>query len=143
MNQNAIFLPFLVLMSLTIVVWFVMYARRIPLSIRSGLHPNKLTPQELARISPPAVSNPSDNLKNLFELPVIFYALTLYLYVVGEVDALYLALAWTFVGLRIAHSIVHCTFNTVLVRFGIYVLSALVLWAMVVRALLQFTSSMA
>jgi hypothetical protein len=34
-----------------------------------------LTPAKLAELSPPAVANPSDNLKNLFELPVIFYAL--------------------------------------------------------------------
>lgn len=138
MSQTDIFAPFFVLMLLTIVVWFVMYARRIPLSIRSGLHPNKLTPQELARISPPKVSNPSDNLKNLFELPVIFYAMSIYLYVTGQVDSFYLSLAWAFAGLRVAHSIVHCTFNTVLLRFGIYVVSALALWAIVLRAFVQY-----
>ena len=141
MNQADIFFPFLVLILLTIIVWFVMYARRIPLSVRSGLHPNKLTPQELARISPPEVSNPSDNLKNLFELPVIFYALSLYLYVTAQVDEWYVGLAWAFVGLRIAHSAVHCTFNTVLLRFGIYVVSSLVLWAMVLRAVVQYLQS--
>lgn len=138
MNQADIFFPFFLLILLTVIVWFVMYARRIPLSMRSGLHPNQLTPQELARISPPAVSNPSDNLKNLFELPVIFYALAVYLYVTGLVDSFYLSLAWVFVGLRIAHSLVHCTFNTVLLRFGIYVVSALVLWTMVVSAFIQY-----
>jgi len=35
---------------------------------------------EFARLSPPAVANPSDNLKNLFELPTIFYALMLCLH---------------------------------------------------------------
>jgi hypothetical protein len=84
------------------------------------------------------VSNPSDNLRNLFELPVIFYALALYLYVAGRVDSPYLSMAWIFVVLRILHSLVHCTFNKVLLRFGIYVVSALVLWAMVLRALVQF-----
>jgi hypothetical protein len=137
-DQASIFMPFFVLILLTIVVWIVMYARRIPLTLRSGLHPNQLTPQELARISPPGVSNPSDNLKNLFEVPVIFYALALYLYVSGQVDSLYVVLAWIFVGLRVAHSLVHCTFNTILLRFGIYIVSTLTLWAMVARAFIEY-----
>lgn len=69
MSQTAIFLPFVGTMLLTIVVWFYMYARRIPFIMRSNLTPQQLTPSELARLSPPDVANPSDNLKNLFELP--------------------------------------------------------------------------
>ena len=37
------------------------------------------------------MSNPSDNLKNLFEMPVLFYALSLYLYATSQVDGLYVA----------------------------------------------------
>jgi len=73
MNQTAIFAPFLTMMLLTLIVWFYMYSRRIPLIQKSKIDPNALTAAELARISPPAVSNPSDNLKNLFELPTLFY----------------------------------------------------------------------
>jgi hypothetical protein len=72
MIQTAIFAPFLTTMLLTLVVWFYMYSRRIPLIQSSKINPNKLTPAELARISPPSVSNPSDNLKNLFELPRLY-----------------------------------------------------------------------
>ena len=69
MNQTAIFLPFVGTMLLTMVVWLYMYARRIPFILRNKLSPQQLTPVELARLSPAAVANPSDNLKNLFELP--------------------------------------------------------------------------
>jgi hypothetical protein len=134
MNQSAIFAPFLIMMLLTLVVWIYMYSRRIPLIQQSKIDPNSLTAAELARISPPAASNPSDNLKNLFELPTLFYAIALYLYVTHQVDEPYLVAAWIFVTFRVLHSAVHCTVNIVLLRFWLYCLSSLALWFMIVRA---------
>jgi hypothetical protein len=134
MNQGTIFAPFLTVMLLTLVVWFYMYSRRIPFLQKSRVDLNTLTAAELARISPRAVSNPSDNLKNLFELPTLFYGLVLFLYVTNKVDATYLAAAWVFAGFRILHSAVHCTVNIVLVRFWLYCIAALALWFMLARA---------
>jgi hypothetical protein len=65
-------------------------------------------PGARARRSPPGVSNPSDNFKNLFEIPVIFYALALVLFVTGQVDAAYVTAAWVFAAFRALHSAVHC-----------------------------------
>jgi len=134
MKPDLIFQPMLVMMGLTLIVWVYMYARRIPFITQSGLRPDQVTPAELARLSPPSVSNPSDNLKNLFELPTVFYAIALYLHAVGQVDGVYVVLAWVFVGFRILHSAVHCTVNIVLLRFWLYAISAVALWVMVVRA---------
>ena len=134
MKPDVIFQPMLVMMGLTLIVWVYMYARRIPFITQSGLRPDQVTPAELARLSPPSVSNPSDNLKNLFELPTVFYAIALYLHAVGQVDGVYVVLAWVFVGFRILHSAVHCTVNIVLLRFWLYAISAVALWVMVVRA---------
>ena len=134
MNQTAIFAPLLAVMLLTMIVWFYMYSKRIPLIQKSKIDPNKLTAAELARISPPSVSNPSDNLKNLFELPTLFYGVVLYLFIVNKVDETYLSAAWIFAGFRVLHSAVHCTVNIVLLRFWLYCISALALWFMVVRA---------
>lgn len=133
MNQTQIVFPFVGTMLLTIVVWAYMYARRIPFITRSKLTPEQLTPSELARLSPPDVASPSDNLKNLFELPTIFYAAVLYLYAAREVDAFYLGAAWVFFAFRVLHSVVHCTFNFVPLRFWLYAISALALWFMVLR----------
>jgi len=133
MNQANIFVPFVGTMLLTMVVWLYMYARRIPFILRSKLSPEQLTPLELARLSPPEVSNPSDNLKNLFELPTIFYAAVLYLFATQQVDAVYLVAAWGFFAFRILHSAVHCTFNLVPLRFWLYAISALALWFIVLR----------
>src|SRR5689334_16380478 len=111
MNPQSIFAPFLAQMLLTLVVWVYMYSRRIPFIMNLQLKPEQLTPAELARLSPPAVSNPSDNLKNLFEIPTLFYALVLYLFVAQRVDGVYVAAAWVFVAFRASHSAMHCTAN--------------------------------
>ena len=136
MNSMSIFAPFFAMIGLTIIVWIYMYARRIPFIIGSKLTPKQLSPGELARLSPPAVANPSDNLKNLFELPTIFYALVLCLYATNHVDVTYVRVAWLFVGFRVLHSAVHCTFNHVPLRFWLYAGGALSLWFMAVRAAL-------
>ncbi len=133
MNQNAILVPFVGTMLLTLSVWIYMYARRIPFILQSKLTPDQMTAGELARLSPPWVANPSDNLKNLFELPTIFYAVVLYLYATSQADAAYVTAAWIFFGFRILHSAVHCTFNHVPLRFWLYAISALALWFMVLR----------
>lgn len=134
MDQTVIFKPFLGTMILTLVVWVYMYGRRLPFIFASRFDPRRMTPLELARLSPPHVSNPSDNLKNLFELPTVFYAVVLYLYLTHNVDMVYLAAAWVFFLFRVLHSTVHCTFNFIPLRFVLYVISAAALWLMVVRA---------
>ena len=134
MSEAVIFQPFLATMLLTLVVWIYMYGRRLPFIFSSGLDPKRMTPDELARLSPPQVSTPSDNLKNLFELPTVFYAVVLYVYVTRQVDAVYLGAAWGFFLFRALHSAVHCTFNFIPLRFVLYVISSGALWFMVVRA---------
>ena len=124
MPQTAIFGPFFATMLLTLVVWVYMYIRRIGFIVSSQTSPADLkVPGALARLSPPEVSNPSDNLKNLFEIPVIFYALALYLFVTAQVDGVYVTAAWIFVAFRALHSAVHCTVNIVILRIYLYLFS--------------------
>jgi hypothetical protein len=135
MNANAaIFSPMMATMFLTFVVWVYMYARRIPFIKTLDLPSDELTPAALAELSPPSVANPSDNLKNLFEVPVLFYALCLYLYATNQVDTLYVAAAWIFVGFRYLHSAMHCTKNIVIVRFGLYFAASAAFFFMFFRA---------
>ena len=135
MAQTAIFGPFFATMLLTFVVWVYMYVRRIRFITGRNLSGGDLArPGELARLSPPAISNPSDNLKNLFEIPVLFYALALYLFVTRQVDATYVTAAWMFVAFRVLHSAVHCTINIVMLRFYLYLVSTLAVWFMLAKA---------
>ena len=53
--------------------------------------------------------------------------------VAGHVDAWAVNLAWAFVALRVVHSLVQSTANIVMLRFSIFMISWLVLIAMIVR----------
>ena len=140
MVQTAIFGPVFAMLVLTFAVWTYMYMRRIPFI--QSLDPQiVLTPAKLAELSPPAVANPSDNLKNLFEIPVIFYTLALYLFATGQVDGVYVGAAWVFAIFRALHSAVHCTVNVILVRFALYSISALAVWFIAARAALHYLRS--
>ena len=64
MRQAAIFGRFLATMVLTVAMSGYMYIRRIGFIASRGISPQDLAvPGALAALVPPAVSNPSDNLK--------------------------------------------------------------------------------
>ncbi len=138
MDQTAIFAPVFAMIFLTMVVWVYMYVRRIPFIRKNDFSSSELRPVEFARLSPPEVSNPSDNLKNLFEIPVLFYALLLYLFVTNQVDMMYLVASWVFVVFRVLHSVVHCTINIVMLRFYLYLTATVSLWFIAARAAFQY-----
>jgi len=138
---ESILLPMLGMMLLTFVVWVYMYILRLGHIVRQRIHPQKLTtPDKVAELIPEPVSYPAYNFRNLLELPVLFYALCLFLYVTGSVDEWYLVAAWLFVALRVVHSVIHCTVNIVIWRFVVYFVSALALWFMLLRVLWQVAS---
>jgi hypothetical protein len=67
---------------------------------------------------------------NQFELPVLFYVLTILSIVTRHADLLFVVLAWVFVLLRILQAGVHVTSNNVRFRGGFYGIGAMVLLAM-------------
>jgi hypothetical protein len=138
MHSEEIFGPFIAMMLLTFIVWVVMYVRRLHYIISNRIDTRQLTtPEKGAKLIAEKVSWPAYNFRNLFELPVLFYALCLYLFATGNVDTMFVSSAWLFVALRSVHSLVHCTRNIVKLRFMAYMLGAIVLWFMIIRAAWQ------
>ena len=134
MNQYLILQPVVALFLLTAAVWVFMYARRLSFILANSIDPQSIaTPEQLNARLPASVNHASNNLKNLFELPVVFYALCAFLLVSQNVDEVFLYSAWAFWALRVLHSLIHCTVNIVNLRFTAYILSSLVLWFMAVR----------
>ena len=138
MDKAAIFYPFVGMMVLTAVVWVYMYIRRLHFILGQRIPPQELrTPERASAIIPESVQYPANNLRNLLELPVVFYALCLYLFATNSVDVVYVGAAWIFLALRIAHSANHCTINRVKARFLTYFASACMLWFMVGRSVID------
>src|SRR5690625_1963572 len=75
----------------------------------------------------------ANNLRNLFELSVLFYVLVVLMLIMDDVDTTQLVLAWVFVISRYLHSLIHLSYNNVTHRFLAYVVGLLVLLIMWLR----------
>lgn len=128
-GAHAILWPAFSLVALTFVVWVRMYHVRIREMRRLRIHPQSVA-TSAAATQHFVDTRASDNLRNLFELPVLFYAAVLVTHATGATNATLLALAWLFVASRALHSAIHCGYNRVVHRFSAYVAGSLVLWAM-------------
>jgi hypothetical protein len=79
------------------------------------------------------VSRVADNYNHLHEQPTLFYALALAAQLGGAADALNVGLAWTYVGVRVVHSLVQATKNVIPLRFAVFTLGSFALLALCVR----------
>ena len=138
MTGTAILLPVVGMFVLTFLVWTYLYIRRIGYMRRQRINPQAVRSPERGReLLPEEINYPAHNLANLSELPIVFYALCLLLYITAMADTIDVAAAWTFLLFRAAHSAIQCTFNRVMLRFSVYMVSALILWFMVARTALR------
>ncbi len=134
---HALLQPVLALLFLAFVVWLVMFVTRFKFLGSAKIDPQSLaTPEDVNRVLPASARNPSNNFKNLFEVPVLFYVLCVYLVLTGQGSGLDVTLAWVFVGFRYLHSLIQCTYNNVNHRFGAYAVSCIALWVMLVKAVI-------
>lgn len=137
MYEHGMFLPVLALVVLTLVIWALMVATRIPAMAKAKLPPSEGEyTRELAQKLPKSTRVISDNYNHLLEQPTIFYATAIVVQLAGLADGINIGLAWAYVALRGVHSIVQTTSNNVPVRFYLFLFSTLALGALAVRALL-------
>ncbi|HET8691043.1 MAG TPA: MAPEG family protein [Steroidobacteraceae bacterium] len=126
---DPIWQPCAALVGLTAAVWFKLYADRL-----GEMRSRRLDPQSLATASDTATRlerrSAADNFRNLFEVPVLFYALCAALALTGGSTPGFVAAAWAYVGLRALHSLIHVTYNRVVHRFLVYVASTLLVFGM-------------
>ena len=126
---TSILWPVVTLVGLTACIWVLMYVRRISEIAKNRIDPQSLATSETASSKLRNVSA-ADNFSNLLETPVLFYAICIILLATGEVTRLQLVLAWLYVALRAAHSLIHVTYNGVVHRWAVYVASTLCLFVM-------------
>jgi hypothetical protein len=129
MSVAAILAPLFVQVLLTLVLGFGLAGLRGPLLV-SG----KVKPEDVALRQP---NWPERTLQfgyafqNQFEVPVLFYVLTILVLVTKHADVLFVTLAWIFVLSRLAQATVHVTSNNLRARggfFGIGVLVLTIMW---------------
>lgn len=127
--KYAILLPPTALALITAFVFVRLYIDRIGEIRARRIHPQKLATAKAAHETLQNVAA-SDHFRNLFEVPVLFYALCGFLAITGLTNLFLLACAWGYVVLRAAHAYVHLGTNTVIRRFQLFLASSFVLFLM-------------
>lgn len=79
---------------------------------------------------PKQVTQVSNTYVNLFEMPVLFFALIALALPLRQADLVIVLLSWVYVVLRYLHAGVYATSNDLRYRFGTFAASCLVLLAM-------------
>jgi hypothetical protein len=125
----AIAWPMIAQVALTAIVWVRLYVVRLGEMGERRIDPQSVRTSHLAAGVLHDVA-PADNFKNLFEVPVLFFAIGCLLAATGRAGTAELVLAWAFVTLRALHSLVHLSYNRVVHRFAAYALSTLCVFAM-------------
>lgn len=136
MYDHGMIGPVLALVGWTFVMWIWLYAARIP-----AMQKAKLDPQEAERTGnwtlPRSAERPAENYNHLHEQPTIFYAMALAAQLAGPVDSLSIGLAWTYVAIRVVHSLIQATANIIMVRFLVFTIGTLVLLTLFVRIVMD------
>ena len=132
MASASIFWPAVAMAMLTFVVMGLTLRERVGQMRRGKIHPQSISTsgQLAAKLTD---SRCADNLRNLFELPVLFYVALVIAFVTAQAGPLFTLLAWLFVVLRFTHSAIHCSYNKVMHRFRAYLGGAAVLLAIWLR----------
>ena len=129
LSATAILWPLIAQVALTAAVWVALYVARLGEMSARGIDPQRVRTSQLAAGVLTNVAA-ADNFRNLFEVPVLFFAAGILLAFLGHASALELALAWAYVGLRALHSLIHLSYNRVVHRFAAYAASTLVVFAL-------------
>ncbi len=135
--HSEILKPVVVLIAWSLVMFVWMMAVRMPALKKAGIDMSKARggrPGILDGMVPDQAQWPAHNYNHLMEQPTIFYAVALVIAFTSTGDGLNAWIAWGYVALRIAHSLVQATINRIAIRFSLFILSSLFLVALTVHA---------
>lgn len=127
---TAILWPTFALVALVFAVWLTLFVQRIGHIRANPPRPQDFADGEAAMRYFRPVEMPANNLANLFEMPVLYFALVPLLLLAGHAGRAQVALAWVYVLARAIHSFVHIGPKKIQPRFMAYLLSCAALAAM-------------
>ena len=135
--HSDILRPMVVLIAWTLVMLAWMLATRLPAMKAAGVDLGTLVGTKAAdadRSLPPQAQWKAHNYNHLMEQPTLFYAVCAVLALSGTGNGVNAWIAWGYVALRIAHSLVQATSNRVSIRFLFFMLSSVMLVALTLHA---------
>jgi hypothetical protein len=137
MTHNPLLGPVVALVAWSLVMLLWMVISRLPAMKKAGVDLSTRVgskPGALDGVVDDKAQWKAHNYIHLMEQPTLFYAIVFALILMGQELPFNTMLAWAYVGLRVAHSIVQATWNRILVRFILFALSSLCLIGLTLHA---------
>ncbi len=127
--------PIVALVIWSQLMWLWLYATRLPAiaAMKMEMDSNAPAGLQMAQL-PPKVRWKADNYNHLMEQPTVFYAIALSLAFLGAATETTVFAAWSYVGLRVLHSLVQVLINKIELRFALFFLSNIPLAVLVFNA---------
>ena len=132
MNNNLILQPAITLALFTLTILLLILMKRVRAAVNKQVQIDDFKYGESDTV-PIWVCLPNRNFMNLLEVPILFYVVSIFIFITQHVDMLFVYLAWAYVVLRIIHSAIHLGYNNVVHRALIFGLSNAVLVIMWLR----------
>lgn len=135
--------PAAVLALWTLIMLFWTAGTRLPALKAKGIDLSKAVGgrgADLETVLPASVNWKSHNYTHLVEQPTLFYAVVAILAIVGSVSPVAVIMAWAYVALRVAHSLVQVTVNKIAWRFPLFLLSTFALLGLTLIAVFRTLS---
>lgn len=139
MNPNEIFLPVLVQVLITIAGFMLLGVRKAKALRAGSVDPSKTALDNDAW--PDYVKMVSNNIRNQFQVPVLFYVLCFVFYSIDSVTSIVLVFAWAFVISRAIHAYIHMSSNYVPARFRVFAIGFIIIIIMTILAAIALVSS--
>ncbi len=139
MEQNTILLPVFALVLLTFGIGIWLGKIRFSAVKRGDLNPRYYELNRGGKV-PDYLAKVSHNYDNLLALPILFYTISILLFVTAKVEIAQSVLAWAFVASRYIHSYIHTTYNNVQHRMIAFMSGAVILiimWCICFARLIQ------
>ncbi|WP_404343218.1 MAPEG family protein [Pseudoalteromonas mariniglutinosa] len=121
---------------LTFIVMVVMGRRRFRAAKNKHISMQDFATMQLAAAGD-SVRVADRNFINQFEMPLLFFIACLIALQLHAVGYIFVSLAWLYVLLRVLHSYIHLTANTLKIRYYSFLISSVIMLAMWVMLLLQ------
>jgi hypothetical protein len=139
MEVQDIFLPVAALALWTLLVLSLVNIARFRAASAGRVSAHDFKTGESPQV-PPDVSVPNRAFMNLLEVPVLFYMACIVAFLTNHVEGRLITLAWIYVALRVAHSLVYLVYNNVMHRLAVFAVSNFVvvaIWLMLTSQLMH------
>lgn len=126
MPQEAILYPLFAMVLITLFITMRLVILRYRAVLQDGLNPGYFKHNRGGK-PPEYLQRTTDHYDNLFEQPMLFYVVSILIYITGQADHLLITLAWSYIATRLLHGYIHIKYNKLIWRRNAFGLSTLVL----------------